>query len=117
MHRELGGVGADFVTALDAYGHTQLALGNQGAAVAAWREAAALAERVRTQLHTRDGGSEPSFTVSLGVAEGNHVEDLNEVFAAADRALFAAKAAGRDRVIVAGKDGTIPLQRTGAAGA
>ena len=44
LHRELGGVGADFVTALDAYGHTQLALGNQGAAVAAWREAAALAE-------------------------------------------------------------------------
>jgi diguanylate cyclase (GGDEF)-like protein len=78
-------------------------------------EAAALAERVRTQLHTRDGGSEPSFTVSLGVAEGSHVEDLNEVFAAADRALFAAKAAGRDRVIVAGKDGTIPLQRTGVA--
>jgi diguanylate cyclase (GGDEF)-like protein len=79
-------------------------------------EATALAERIRTQLRIRDGGSEPSFTVSLGVAEGSHVEDLNDVFAAADRALFAAKAAGRDRVIVAGKDGAIPLPRASATG-
>ena len=41
--------------------------------------AAALAERVRVQLRTRDGGSEPQFTVSLGVAEGGHVDDLHEV--------------------------------------
>jgi diguanylate cyclase (GGDEF)-like protein len=76
--------------------------------------AAALAERVRHQLHSRDGGSEPSFTVSLGVAEGSHIDDLHEVIASADRALFAAKAAGRDRVVVAGSDGAIPLQRSSA---
>jgi len=44
LHRELGGVGADFVTALDAYGHTLRAVGNNGEATAAWREAAVLAE-------------------------------------------------------------------------
>jgi tetratricopeptide (TPR) repeat protein len=44
LHRELGGVGTDFVTALDAYGHTLEALGKEGEATEAWREAAVLAE-------------------------------------------------------------------------
>jgi len=44
LHRELGGVGTDFVTALDAYGHTRQALGKEGEATDAWREAAVLAE-------------------------------------------------------------------------
>jgi len=44
LHRELGGVGTDFVTALDAYGHTLQALGKEGEATDAWREAAVLAE-------------------------------------------------------------------------
>jgi tetratricopeptide (TPR) repeat protein len=43
-HREIGGVGTDFVTALDAYGHTLLALGQQGEAFEAWGEAVLLAE-------------------------------------------------------------------------
>ena len=44
LHRELGGVSADFVTALDAYAHTLQALGKEGEATEAWREAAVLAE-------------------------------------------------------------------------
>lgn len=44
LHRELGGVGTDFVTALDAYGQTLEALGKEGEATDAWREAAELAE-------------------------------------------------------------------------
>jgi hypothetical protein len=44
LHRELGGVGTDFVTALDAYGRTLQALGKEGEATDAWREAAVLAE-------------------------------------------------------------------------
>ena len=63
LHRELGGVGADFVTALDAYGHTLLALDDQGEAMAAWREAADLAEsqsdpraaQIRERLALADG--------------------------------------------------------------
>ena len=63
LHRELGGVGADFVTALDAYGHTLRAFGNEEDAVAAWREAAVLAEsqsdpraaQIRERLARADG--------------------------------------------------------------
>ncbi len=63
LHRELGGVGADFVTALDAYGHTLRASGNEEDAVAAWREAAVLAEsqsdpraaQIRERLARTDG--------------------------------------------------------------
>ena len=46
-------------------------------------------------------GAEPAFTVSLGVAEGTEVDDLTTVISAADQALFAAKAGGRDRVMLA----------------
>jgi diguanylate cyclase (GGDEF)-like protein len=66
-------------------------------------EAAVVAERIRTRLRERDGVSEPPFTVSLGVAEGLHVDDLHDVTSAADQALFQAKANGRDRVVLAGE--------------
>lgn len=66
-------------------------------------EAASLAERVRTAIrsevpHPAGGGA--AVTTSAGVAA---VEDagLEAALAAADRALYAAKAAGRDRVAVA----------------
>lgn len=63
LHRELGGVGADFVTALDAYGHTLRALDREAEAAAAWREAAVLAEsqsdpravQLRARLAQADG--------------------------------------------------------------
>jgi diguanylate cyclase (GGDEF)-like protein len=64
-------------------------------------EGAALAERLRAELRNQHHGAEPAFTVSLGVAEGTDIDDLHNVIAAADRALFAAKAGGRDRVVVA----------------
>ena len=64
-------------------------------------EAAALADRLRVELGNTHHGAEPAFTVSLGVAEGSSFDDLDSVIAAADRALFAAKAAGRDRVVIA----------------
>ncbi len=69
-------------------------------------DAAVLAERVRARLRDRDGLSEPPFTVSLGVAEGLHIDDLHDVISSADQALFAAKAAGRDRVVLAGEHET-----------
>jgi diguanylate cyclase (GGDEF)-like protein len=80
-------------------------------------DAADLAERVRTRLRDRDGGCEPPFTVSLGVAEGLHIDDLHDVISSADQALFAAKASGRDRVVLAGEhevSAAVPQPRDGA---
>jgi diguanylate cyclase (GGDEF)-like protein len=65
-------------------------------------EAAVVAQRIRGRLRERDGLTEPPFTVSIGVAEGLHIDDLHDVISAADQALFAAKAEGRDRVVLAG---------------
>lgn len=41
------------------------------------------------------------LTISAGVAEGEHDQDLGELLARADAALYAAKEAGRDRVVAA----------------
>ena len=65
-------------------------------------EAVAMAERVRTLLaSTRlSFGAVPVFsTASVGVAVTSEVEqELGQLFAAADRALYRAKARGRNRV-------------------
>lgn len=70
-------------------------------------DAAVLAERLRAAaealyLEFRSGpGAEPrrvAITVSIGAAEGSDRADA--LVAAADRALFAAKGAGRNRVVV-----------------
>jgi len=50
------------------------------------------------------GSSLPPFTVSFGVADSRLSEDLDELLAAADRALLAAKRAGRDQVVMAGAE-------------
>ena len=71
-------------------------------------EAAALAERLRAELLDQHTGAEPAFTVSLGVAEGTEIDDLDTVMAAADRALFAAKAGGRDQVVIASAETAVP---------
>ena len=49
-------------------------------------------------------GGLPAFTVSFGLTEAGEEEDLPAVLARADAALLQAKVAGRDRVIVYGKD-------------
>jgi diguanylate cyclase (GGDEF)-like protein len=66
--------------------------------------AVALAEKIRTALaqHTftlPEGGDPVRVTVSIGVAE--HAATPDETFDAADRALYEAKAAGKDCVTVA----------------
>jgi len=71
----------------------------EGASLA---EALRVADRIRAhcanaQLHV--GTAKTVVTVSIGVAVSNEVErNLEHLFAAADRALYRAKAKGRDRV-------------------
>lgn len=72
-------------------------------------EARALAEQVGAALRAGalpDGGSMP--TVSFGLAEAGRGDSPTDVIERADRALYAAKRAGRDRVVVAGEDDLAP---------
>jgi diguanylate cyclase (GGDEF)-like protein len=63
--------------------------------------AAGVAERLRRAIiAARPGGLD--VTASFGVAQVEEDATLAETFDAADTALYAAKAAGRDRVRVAG---------------
>jgi diguanylate cyclase (GGDEF)-like protein len=60
-------------------------------------------ERVRERLALEfSSGRVPAFSVSFGVATAADAVTFDEIVAIADRALLAAKSAGRDRVLVAG---------------
>ncbi|HSO97277.1 MAG TPA: GGDEF domain-containing protein [Acidimicrobiia bacterium] len=67
--------------------------------------------RVRERLmHATSRGDTPTFTASFGVAHSSDAADLDDLVQRADRALFAAKDAGRDRICLDGHD--IPIART-----
>jgi GGDEF domain-containing protein len=67
--------------------------------------------RVREGLaHATGRGDTPSFTASFGVAHSSDAVDLDDLVQRADRALFAAKDAGRDRICIDGH--SIPIART-----
>lgn len=62
-------------------------------------EGQSLAERITQQIAT---GGTPRVTVSIGVAEAHaQVENVEEVIRRADAALYRAKEAGRNRVVLA----------------
>jgi diguanylate cyclase (GGDEF)-like protein/PAS domain S-box-containing protein len=67
------------------------------------REAAAIGERLRHAVSERafDTPAGPiQITISIGVAEAKHNQhDLSDLMERADRAMYAAKQAGRDRVV------------------
>lgn len=67
-------------------------------------EAARVAERIRTRLSTlafgMESGAPFSITATFGVAGSQPDTDARELLEAADRALYRAKAAGRNRVCV-----------------
>ena len=70
-------------------------------------------ERVRERLALGlNGGRVPPFTVSFGVASSTDAHTFDEVVAVADHALLNAKAAGRNRVVLADPPKTIPSEQT-----
>lgn len=63
-------------------------------------QAVTVLERIRTHLAGRlVGGSLPAFTASFGVADNGDGGDFKEILDAADAALPAAKAAGRNCIV------------------
>jgi diguanylate cyclase (GGDEF)-like protein len=66
--------------------------------------ATAVLERVREQLAiTLTSGRVPAFTVTFGLATSSDAATFDEIVAAADQALLSAKAAGRNRVLLAAR--------------
>jgi diguanylate cyclase (GGDEF)-like protein len=64
-------------------------------------QAAELMEQVRTNLAVAVGrGDAPRFTASFGIVHSGDADTFDELVSIADRALFTAKHAGRDRVAV-----------------
>ncbi len=59
--------------------------------------ARAVAERIRAAV-ARPGSGRPSITASVGVALRRHGEQFDQLVERADRAMYLAKASGRDRV-------------------
>ncbi len=64
-------------------------------------EAGAFAERVGEALRGQHGGTEARLTVSAGVAPMSPQDTVDALMREADQALYAAKGAGRDRVVLA----------------
>ncbi len=66
------------------------------------RDAEGVAERTQMLLSAEHQSAHlPPFTVSLGIASTDEATSLEEVIRAADHAMFAAKAAGRNQIVTA----------------
>lgn len=63
-------------------------------------EAERLAEKLRLLFREHRGAGVPGFSASFGIAALAPDDDLDSLFARADRALYQAKQAGRDRVVL-----------------
>jgi len=70
-----------------------------------------VSERIRTALAATVGrGDTPTYTSSFGISHSTETADLDDLVHRADRAMFAAKQAGRDRICLDGH--TVPVAPT-----
>jgi diguanylate cyclase (GGDEF)-like protein len=77
-------------------------------------EAIDVTERIRQALAEATGrGDAPVFTASFGIAQASESDGIDDMVQRADRALFLAKDAGRDRICLDGH--TTPVASTLAA--
>jgi two-component system, cell cycle response regulator len=91
---------------------------------ASQKDLSVIAERLRQQVGSVpvavSSGTSVAITVSVGAAAYPlHASDLKELVAVADRALYAAKAAGRDRAVIGPADrptfGAVPTEQPATA--
>jgi diguanylate cyclase (GGDEF)-like protein len=74
-------------------------------------EAVRIAGRLRRAVRDESGGWLTPVTVSIGIAWARQGDATPDVVRRADAAMYRAKGAGRDRVVVAGSEsGVIPLR-------
>ena len=64
--------------------------------------ASSIAEGLRTDLEEASFAENVSLTISLGVIDSALYEDMRSVYKDVDRALYSAKQAGKNRVVIAG---------------
>jgi diguanylate cyclase (GGDEF)-like protein len=92
------------------YGGEEFAVVLQGAETA---EAIEAMQRVRAELRrVSRAGDAPAVTASFGIAHSDDADDLDDLVHRADRALFAAKDAGRDCVCLDGHRGPVASNLT-----
>ncbi|VAX06726.1 hypothetical protein MNBD_GAMMA26-476 [hydrothermal vent metagenome] len=70
------------------------------------KEAASISERLRQKIATTSPGEEdgvdlPAFTVSMGISILNQSDTIHTLLDRADHALYQAKEAGRNRIVIA----------------
>ncbi len=66
-------------------------------------QAQSIAEILRENIEEHDFGEVHEMTISLGVADSETYRDMKSIYHNVDQALYAAKAAGKNTVILAGK--------------
>ena len=94
--------------ALGRFGGEEFVVLLEGANLA---HATAVAERIRAHIEGRCGsvaGHPVALTASIGVADSSAARNAPELIAMADRAMYAAKSAGRNR-IRDGRDASLRL--------
>lgn len=80
--------------------------------------AAAACERIREALQAeQQDATVPPFSASFGIADTDQTAVLDELLELADQAMFHAKAAGRDRVVVSDGTPVPPVEPAGAQSA